>query len=268
MASLEMNLYSSSLMMDTTLNILLPEKKHAVGQDDGRSSYPVLYLLHGYGDNYSAWMRKSNIEYIARDYDVIVVMPEGNNGFYVNGENGPDYLTYLAEELPQKMARYFPIATERKDTFIMGNSMGGYGAFRAALAYPDRYAAAVSFSGALVMRREDLIFGGDKNGFLRDYILHVGEWGTEQAEKNDLRLLAEKLENGRKEKPRLFHVCGTEDALTYQAGKRFVDFCRKNTSLDLTYLEAEGGHNWGLWMPLIPKAFAFLGLEPYETVKY
>lgn len=268
MASLEMNLYSSALMMDTTLNILLPESKHAAAEVDTGREYPVLYVLHGYGDNYSAWMRKSNLEYIARDYDVIVVMPEGNNGFYVNSEYGGAYMDYLAYELPQKMRQYFPVSPKREDTFIMGNSMGGYGAFRAALEYPDRYAAAVSFSGALVLERGDLVFGGDKNRFLSDYIHSVGEWGTDLARKNDLRLLAEGLNAYQGERPRFFHLCGTSDSLTYQAGKRFVDFSREKTNLDLVYEEAEGGHNWGLWTPYIPKVFEFLGLKQHETLKY
>ncbi len=268
MASLEMNLYSSSLMMDTTLNILLPENKHAGSELNFEKKYPVLYVLHGYGDNYSAWMRKSNIEYIARDYDVIVVMPEGNNGFYVNGEYSGNYMDYLADELPQRMALYFPISRKREDTFIMGNSMGGYGAFRTALSHPDRYAAAVSFSGALVHEGKDLIFGGEKNRFLSDYIHNVGKWGTKQAKRNDLRILAKELDAYEGAKPRLLHICGTSDLFTYDAGKRFVDFCEENTSLDLVYEEAEGGHNWELWTPFISRAFAFMGLKQHEVLKY
>ena len=109
----------------------------------------LLYLLHGLGDDASAWQRYSSIETLAAVYGLVVVMPSAGRSFYIDQPNGQKYFTYLTEELPQYLADVFKLAPSRENTFIAGNSMGGYGAFKAALLHPELYTAAASFSGVL-----------------------------------------------------------------------------------------------------------------------
>lgn len=257
MAFIQMTINSNVLGMDTNVNVLLPETRH--GEETLiKKSYPVVYVLHGYGDNHTSWIRKSMIEFIARDLDVIVVMPEVYNGFYINNTHGFDYFTYISEELPIKIANFFPISLKREDTFIMGNSMGGYGAFRIAMAKPAQYAAAVSFSGILGLDIHNNIFQFTN----RDMKTIENVFGLEESfeeSENSLLYLAKKLDACDDVKPRLYHFCGKEDNITYSEGLKFIEFVKKNTSLTVRYEESSGGHNWLFWNTYIEKAFEFFG---------
>ena len=254
--------------MDTSLNVLLPENKHGREELHADQKFPVLYVLHGYGDNYSSWIRKSTLEYIARDYDVIVVMPEVNNSFYSN-QSGPQYYDYLTKELPVKVANYFPASMERKDTFIMGNSMGGYGAFMIAMNQPAQYAAAVSFSGILGLDAEDRYLLMKIPDFRKNWETSFQSAEKFHASRYDLRNAAKQLDQSDREKPALFHFCGTKDILAYEMGKDFITYARENTSLDIRYEEIENGlHDWATWNPYIEKAFQFFGLEKRPPTVY
>src|SRR4051812_29910716 len=74
----------------------------------GESPYPVYYLLHGLSDDYSAWVRRSRVEWYARELPLIIVMPDGFRGFFTNNHAGPAYATYMAEELVDLVERNFP----------------------------------------------------------------------------------------------------------------------------------------------------------------
>ena len=79
-----------------------------------------------------------------------VVMPAVDRSFYTDmSQRGNRYWTYISEELPSVARFLFPISGARKDNFVAGLSMGGYGAMKLGLTFPDRFAAAASLSGAL-----------------------------------------------------------------------------------------------------------------------
>lgn len=264
MASLTMNMYSRELGMDTTLNVLLPEQKHGAGAeaDAPRKTYPVIYVLHGYSDNYSSWMRKSILEFVARDYDVVVIMPEVNNAFYAD-RPGAHYFSYVSQELPHRMASYFPISTEREETFVMGNSMGGYGAFLLALTFPERYAAAVSLSGVLGIAYRDSYLLCRDPGFRANMDASFGGPKAFEDSPYNLYRLAERFDASRAACPRLLHTCGTDDIIAYEPGNDFINHIHAHTSLPVQYEEIEhGDHSWQTWNPLIKRAFTFFGLEP------
>jgi len=124
---------------------------YVVLPDEGPGPFPVLYLLHGLSDDHTIWLRRSRIEWYVRNLPLIVVMPDGYRGFYTNNDAGPAYATYMAEELPEKIETWFPASRVREGRCISGLSMGGYGAFRLALGYPDKYVSATSHSGALTI---------------------------------------------------------------------------------------------------------------------
>ena len=109
----------------------------------------VLYLLHGLSDDGSAWQRYTSIETIAALYGLVVVMPSVGRSFYTDQPNGQKYFSYLTDELPHYLKDVFGLSPHREDTLIAGNSMGGYGAFKAAFLHPELYSAAASFSGVL-----------------------------------------------------------------------------------------------------------------------
>ena len=141
MAFLNTHFFANSLGMCTRCNVLLPDRPQA------DRPIPALYLLHGLSDDETIWMRRSSIELFANRYYLAVVMPCGDRSFYSDLPNGSNYFQYVGEELPSLMESYFHLRTDREGRFIAGLSMGGFGAARAALTYPECYAAWGSLSG-------------------------------------------------------------------------------------------------------------------------
>ena len=135
MALLRIDHVPETVKVNLPLNIILPDpgKMGAIPV----AKRKVLYLLHGLSDDASAWQRYSSIESVAAAYGLVVVMPSVGRSFYTDQPNGQKYFTYLTEELPRYLADIFGLAPRREDTFIAGNSMGGYGAFKAALLHPS-----------------------------------------------------------------------------------------------------------------------------------
>jgi diacylglycerol O-acyltransferase/trehalose O-mycolyltransferase len=116
-----------------------------------RLAYPVLYLLHGTGDTYSAWVDKTDVVGYARSFDVIIVMPDGGHGtgagWYSNWLDGEfQYETYDLSVLPAYIDSHFRARSD--DLAVAGNSMGGFGAMSYAARHPGMFKAAASFSGA------------------------------------------------------------------------------------------------------------------------
>ncbi len=147
MALIRLDHVPQTIKVNTPVYIILPDPGKM--KDIPLRERKVLYLLHGLSDDGSAWQRYTSIETIAAEYGLVVVMPSGGRCFYTDLPNGQQYFTYLVEELPRYLNEVFHLAPRREDTFIVGNSMGGYGAFKAAFLRPELYAMAASFSGVL-----------------------------------------------------------------------------------------------------------------------
>ena len=228
MALAHITWFSKALAKMVQMNVILPE--------EGTGPFAVMYLLHGLSDDYTAWQRRTRIEWYVRNLPLIVVMADGGRGFYTNNQAGPPYATFFAEELPAFVERNFPARTDRR--YIAGNSMGGYGALRLALGYPDRYAGAFSHSGAVLNWRYDptlTSLGPDEHR----RIFGANADGTQ----HDLLALAGKARQGAM--PRLHLDCGTEDFLI-GANRSFTAQLRE-MGVDHTYMEHPGAHDWDYW---------------------
>ena len=134
------------------MTVILPQPTTAqIGMTGsaGDEPPPVLYLLHGLSDDDTTWVRRTSIERYAAPLGLAVVMPAGHRSFYADEALGGAYWTFLTEELPSLVHRFFRVSNRPADTFVAGLSMGGYGALKWALRHPDRVAAAASLSGAV-----------------------------------------------------------------------------------------------------------------------
>lgn len=131
--------FSSVLQKQVGMSIILPEK--------GTGPFATMCLLHGLSDDYTIWLRHTRIESYVSGLPLIVVMPDGYRGFYTDNDAGPSFGKYIAEEIPAEVERIFPAKPSRKARCLTGLSMGGYGAIRTALVYPERFCSAVSHSG-------------------------------------------------------------------------------------------------------------------------
>jgi S-formylglutathione hydrolase FrmB len=140
-----------ALSSPTNVRVLLPAGYRA----SGRRRYPVLYLLHGSFDDYSAWTKEGDAEQLTRRLGLIVVMPDGGSvGNYVNWYNDgafglPEWETYHIDQLLPWVDAHYRTTGTRSGRAIAGLSMGGGGAMKYAAAHPDLFAAALSFSGAV-----------------------------------------------------------------------------------------------------------------------
>ena len=146
MAFLRCEIAAESLRMATAVDVILPDKGDL---HDAKT----LYLLHGLTDDCTGWTRYTAVERYARERGMAVVLPEVQRSFYTDMVYGLPYFTYVSEELPAVCRRMFGLAAAREQNYIFGLSMGGYGAMKCALTYPERYAGAASFSGVSDLRR-------------------------------------------------------------------------------------------------------------------
>ena len=259
MAFLECHFHSDVLGHACEMNVILPQKVSTqigmASSGSGRRSYPVLYLLHGLSDDHTIWSRRSAIERHVATYEIAVVMPNGERGFYTDMKQGPRYWTMLTEELPEIVSGLFPVSTKREDTFVAGLSMGGYGALKCALRYPDRYAAAVALSA--VTDIPGRIEAAEWSGLRSELVRIFGTPAEVAGSGNDLFALASQVAKLGSEAPRLLSICGTEDFL-HADNQRFRDRMKEVKYANFQYEEAPGAHQWEFWDLHIQRGLRFL----------
>lgn len=240
MAFIQVEFYSIALNVASAVNVILPEVNRKDGMPLPADPPKVLYLLHGYSNDHTNWMRKTAIERYAEPYNLAVIMPAVNHSFYCNEVYGERYWDYVSEELPKTMQQYFRLSDRPGDTFVAGLSMGGYGAMRLALTYPERFGAAGSFSGAVDMGA--LALGPEhEQESKRIFGENFAFYGSEA---DNLYLM--KKNAGAPHKPRLYVSCGTEDFL-YGMHDPFIKRLEEN-QWDVTRTDEPGAsHTWEFW---------------------
>ena len=247
MALLTCDFFSESLMVGTTVTVVLPQETQeqiGLGDQPVEGPPPVLYLLHGLSDDHTSWLRYTSIERYAAARGLAVVMPAAGRSFYADEVHGHRYWTYVSEELPRIVGRFFRVSQEPADTFVAGLSMGGYGALKLVLTHPERYAAAACLSGALDLvsfaKRPDR---DEVMGRVFDHRIGPGD---------DLFALLEAA----RAVPPLHISCGTEDWL--------IDSCRMFAAaaaaagVDVSSDFRPGEHAWSLWDAVIQDVIAWL----------
>ena len=257
MALIRCDFFAETLELSTSMTVLLPQPASAqvgVAGRAGDAPPPVLYLLHGLTDDDTAWTRFTSIERYAAERAMAVVMPQVHRSFYADEAYGMRFWTFLSDELPHVVQRFFRVSARREDTFVAGLSMGGYGAMRWALRQPERFAAAASLSGALdAAYIQDM----DMRPHMRELTRRVFADRTVRDSDEDLLHLVAVAEPGRL--PRLVLRCGTEDH-TLAQNRRFVAACRaRGVALDAAF--GPGAHEWSYWDAQIPDVLAVLRPE-------
>ncbi len=253
MALITCHVFAESLRQSTAFTVLLPQP--AAGQIGlagvaGDDPPPVLYLLHGLSYDETIWLRRTSIERYAAERGLAVVMPRAGRSFYLDEAHGEAYWTFLSQELPSLVGRFFRVSERRADTFVAGLSMGGYGAFRWALREPHRLAAAASLSGVL-----DL--AGVLDQGLRQEVPHAFGDRPVAGTDDDLFALLERADPARL--PALYLACGTEDDLL-PGNRAFVERAQRGT-VPLTVDLRPGSHDWAFWDTEIQHVLAWLPLR-------
>ena len=261
MAIIEVNFISQCLMRTVTFNAIIPADKFGPQAAAQQKAFKTLYLLHGIFGNYTDWVNGTRIQAWAEANDLAVIMPSGENRFYLDDEkSGERYGEFIGRELVEFTRKLFPLSDRREDTFIAGLSMGGYGALRNGLKYAETFSYVAGLSSAL-------IYAGLKDSdnsapvftFRRRYYEAIfGDLEHIVGSDKDPKALFRKLREENRPLPKLYMCCGTEDSLL-AANRDLRDDLLANGA-DLTYEEGPGGHDWVFWDTYIRKILDWLPL--------
>ena len=268
MALLQVNYVSRALMRTVTLHVVLPVDKFASEHTPYRPAraFPTLYLLHGLLGNYTDWVTGTRVQRWAEARDLAVVMPSGDNHFYVDQPGTHDlYGEFIGRELVEITRRMFPLSPRREDTFIGGLSMGGYGALRNGLKYHDTFGAIAALSTANIVARMDG-FTDDAPNFNNRTAYLEGLFGPRAGipgSDADLTALAHKLRGLPDEQPRIYLACGDADDLL-GLNVQLRDELRDD-GFAVTWRQAPGGHEWDFWDSQIRQVIDWLPLAGGES---
>lgn len=220
----------------------------------GKTTYPVLYLLHGAYGHFSDWLKntpnKKLVHNLADQYNMIIVMPEGETfSFYIDSPVNKEsqFETFITQEVIQKVDKTYRTISNRNGRVITGLSMGGHGALYLSARHPDLFCAAGSMSGAVdmstmlnrdssaqIVKLMQPVFG-DKSG------------NTELYEQNSVLRMADKIKAN---KLPLIIDCGVDDFLiepNRELHRRLV-----YNKVDHDYTERPGAHTWDYWENSLP----------------
>lgn len=259
MAQLQIEFFSNSLIRPVQFKMIIPGDFNASwNPEQKRKDKPMktLFLLHGYTGAAGNWVP----EELTTLYNFAIVMPSGENGFWVDGiSTGHKFATFLAEELVDYVRKTFHLAMTAEDTFVMGLSMGGYGALHTALMYPDRFSKAIALSSALIVKGLQGMKPEDSNP-AANYEYYRECFGDLdkilESRHNPEVLVNELIESGRKI-PDIFMACGTEDFLL-EPNRDFHGFL-ESKNIKHEYFESKGGHDMVFWdeyaRKLVPMLF-------------
>jgi S-formylglutathione hydrolase FrmB len=210
--------------------------------------YPVIYLLHGLGGSAGDWVsNRAHLADYAAAYPFIIVVPEGRDGWYTDGATMPadKFESYIVEELIPDVERRFRAIPSRDGRGVAGLSMGGYGALKFGLKYPDRFAFAASMSGALAAASwvpDDKLPAFVKPSLARVY----GPAESPVRAANDIYRLVRELPPARVASLPYFYLdCGTEDFLI--GNSRDFSALLIEHKIPHEFRELPGEHNWPYW---------------------
>ena len=240
MAFATLHFQSPALSKACSMNVIVPERTV------GTPPFPVFYLLHGLSDDHTSWSRRTSIERHVADLPLIVVMPDGGRGFYCDAVEGPPYERYLLEDVLGFVDRTFQTIPERRGRVIEGLSMGGYGAVKLALKFPQLFCSAVAHSAALDVQRR--IERPEVSAEMRRIFGPSPGGGS-----NDPYALAEQID--RTLLPALRIDCGLEDGLLEE--NRAFHRHLEQLGIPHEYAEFPGAHTWDYWDHHIQEAIAF-----------
>ena len=263
MALLHVDFFSEVLGMCTQMDVILPQQSRGlIGMEtgEGGGKWKVMYLLHGLSDDHTIWQRRTSIERYVADKNMAVIMPETQRGWYTDMRYGFEWFKYFTQELPAICRSFFPnISDKREDTCACGLSMGGYGALKMALTYPEQYGWAASLSGAVDVAELCEKAEGEHKAYMEDVF---GPAAEVRGSANDLFYLAGRLRQ-KSVIPKLFLCCGLQDGLYWQNVR--LRNLLKSQDIPLTYEEENGSHTWSYWDDKIQSVLRWLNKDGEGT---
>jgi len=269
-----MVMHSRILNQDVRFSVCLPKEYYA-----SKKSYPVVYLLHGLGDDETSWLEYGQISQYAdnatdkNEIDpMIFVMPHGYRTYYVNDYKGKFlYQDMFVKEFVPYIDSLFRTISDRQHRALMGYSMGGFGALILHLQHSEIFGAAVPLS--ISVRTDEQYMTEDSSGWDDQWGLLFGEPGfkgsdriTEYYKKNspfhmllqmsanDIKKLNIYIDNGDKEQT----LCRSNEEL---------HILMRNLNIPHEFRVREGGHSFQYWCSALPNALRFIS-DAFEGKLY
>lgn len=235
----DFNYMSQALMHPTTVKVVLPETNKIE-----RS----LYFLHGVLCDAVNCLENLNVQELADEYNMALIIPDGGNSFYVDhGVAFGNYGRFVGNELVEITRRAFKLPADRKHTIIAGFSMGGYGAIRNGMKYYQNFGTIIGMSSACLYEKSAAKIIDGKFGYFKkmmfDKVFKEKAKPGEFSE-NYKYLIEENIKKS-KPMPKIYLVCGTNEELV-NVNDEFTDYL-KCGKVEYEYVKTEGKHDWSFW---------------------
>ncbi len=248
---------SKILKMDRKYAIYLP-----ADYDVSARSYPVLYLLHGAGDDQSGWVQFGEVKNIAdkaiadgKCTAMIIVMPDGNTGQrgYFNSPKGDwNYEDFFFQEFMPYIEKTYRIRGEKRYRAISGLSMGGGGTFMYALHHPELFSSACplsAYAGPISMDDAADRWVKQYPGISKDDI-------AKYFSKHSALELINNMADDQKKAVRWYIDCGDDDFL-YE-GNSLIHIAMRKKEIPHEFRIRDGAHNWTYWREALPTVLDFV----------
>ena len=223
---------SKAMNKQVPVTVILPNAYYSL------ENMPVVYLLHGHGDNHSAWDVKGNTGLLADQYNVILVMPDGGtNSWYWDSPVDPTYKyeTFVSKELVEYIDSHYKTRADRTARAITGLSMGGHGGLWLGIRHQDVYGAAGSTSG-----------GVDIRPFPKNWGMSLRLGTIEENPKNwDNYTVINLVDQLKPDAMKLIVDCGTEDFF-YEVNCALHEKLAA-AKIPHDFYTRPGVHNWDYW---------------------
>lgn len=238
---------SAALNRDMQYRVVMP-----VAIRKGRI-LPVIYLLHGGGGTYRDWTNYSEVARYA-ERGLLLIMPEGDDSYYTNSASRPQdrYADYIVHDLLTDVESRFPAGTDRAHRAIAGVSMGGYGAIKLAMHYPELFFFAGGLSSAIDVPSRPFSIRR-----IQQYRYHesiFGPWRSQSRRDNDPFVLARSADP--RQVPFLYFTCGDKEGLL-PSNRSFAKLLSER-NFNFEFHEVAGGHDWNQWNAQVPGLFLAL----------
>lgn len=252
--------------------ILNSDRKYAIylppDYETSNRSYPVLYLLHGGGDDQSGWIQFGEVQHIAdkcinegSSTPMIIVMPDANTGrrgFFNDIKGDWQYEDFFFKEFIPFIEKTYRIRSEKRYRAIAGLSMGGGGTFMYALHHPEMFSSACPLSASI----GPLSMEEAKKRYLRDNE-KLSETVIENYYKNHNALsLIGNMPDDQKKTVRWYIDCGDDDFL-YE-GNSLVHIAMRKKEIPHEFRVRDGGHTWTYWRTALPEVLEFISVSFHQ----
>lgn len=251
----ELTLPSKILKSDRKYAIYLPP-----GYETSQRHYPVLYLLHGAGDNQTGWVQFGEVQHITDKAIVegmatpmIIVMPDADTerrGYFNDIRGDFNYEDFFFQELIPYIEKNYRCRSEKRYRAIAGLSMGGGGTLVYALHHPEMFASACPLSASARVMDKEKLGKSYKDANITEK--QLDEW----SKKYDIHRMVKNMPEEQKKAVRWYIDCGDDDFL-YE-GNSLLHIEMRDNNIPHEYRVRDGGHSWNYWRTALPEVLKFV----------